>query len=178
MSERMAGQPTSRIHGTVTYRAVLAWLGQHKCLLAVAAVLLLIDRATKVWALLYLAPHGPVKLARYFWLNYVENTGAAFGMFQNGNALLVLVMLVVMGYIVHSWEELTQYGACATWGVVLILTGALGNLYDRLTLGFVVDFLDVRVWPVFNAADSYITVGAVLLGISLAVRKAPNREEK
>ena len=157
---------------------VLAWLGTHKYLLVAAAVLLLIDRASKVWALLDLAPHGPIKLTRYFWLNYVENTGAAFGMFQNGNALLILVMLVIIGYMVHSWQEITRGGRYATWGAVLILPGALGNLYDRLTLGFVVDFLDVRVWPVFNAADSYITVGAVLLGVSLVLRKAPKREEK
>lgn len=156
---------------------VRTWLAAHRAWLIAAAILLLVDRATKVWALHDLAVRGPVVLGRYLWLNYVENTGMAFGLFQNGNALLVVVMLAVIGYIIYSWKEIENYGAWAQWGAVLILTGALGNLYDRLTLGFVVDFIDLRVWPVFNGADSFITVGAVLLGISL-LQKKPTAKEK
>ena len=153
-----------------------AWIRTHKTLLGVAAVLLLIDRLSKVWALLYLADNGPVVLAKYFWLTYVENTGAAFGMFQNANALLIVVMLLVIGYVIYSWKELSRYGALATWAAGLILTGALGNLYDRFTLGYVVDFIYCRVWPVFNVADACITVGAVLLGICLVRRRPVSKE--
>jgi len=154
-----------------------AWICTHKVPLAAAAILLLLDRLSKVWALVYLTAHGPVKLAKYFWLNYVENTGAAFGMFQNANMLLILVMLLIIGYVIYSWKDITKYGGLATWAAVLILTGALGNLYDRFTLGFVVDFIDWRVWPVFNVADACITVGAVLLGGCL-LRRTPKQEEK
>ena len=157
--------------------AVRTWLTAHRAWLIVAALLLLVDRATKVWALTDLAVNGPVVLGKYLWLNYVENTGMAFGLFQNANAFLVMIMLAVIGYIIYSWKEIESYGAWARWGAVLILTGALGNLYDRLTLGFVVDFIDLRVWPVFNGADSFITVGAVLLGISL-LQKKPVAKEK
>lgn len=156
---------------------VREWLKVHLAWLWVAALLLLVDRATKVWALQDLALNGPIVLGKYLWLSYVENTGMAFGLFQNGNAVLIIVMLVVIGYILHSWKELLRYGTWAQWGAVLILTGALGNLYDRLTLGFVVDFIDLRVWPVFNVADSFITIGAVLLGVSL-LQKKPIVEEK
>ena len=159
------------------WSAVRTWLTVHRAWLIAAALLLLVDRATKVWALQDLAVNGPVVLGKYVWLNYVENTGMAFGLFQNGNALLIVVMLLVIGYIIYSWKDIMAYGTWAQWGSVLILTGALGNLYDRLTLGFVVDFIDLRVWPVFNAADSFITVGAVLLGISLLQRK-PAAQEK
>ncbi len=147
-----------------------AWISAHRWMLWVAAVALLLDRATKVWALSIL-PGRPMILAKYFWLSYVENTGAAFGMFQNGNGLLIGVMLLVISYIVFSWKDLSRQGRWAEWGGMLILAGALGNLYDRITLGFVVDFLDFRVWPVFNVADSLITVGAVLLGISLLTHR-------
>lgn len=150
---------------------VRRWLAEHRAWLWVAALLLLVDRATKVWALQDLAVNGPVVFGKYLWLNYVENTGMAFGLFQNGNALLILVMLVVISYIIYSWQELVRYGAWAQWGAVFILAGALGNLYDRITLGFVVDFIDLRVWPVFNAADSFITVGAVLLGMGLLCKQ-------
>lgn len=149
------------------WQAVRTWLFTHRTWIVVAALLLLIDRATKVWALQDLAANGPVVLGKYLWLNYVENTGMAFGLFQNGNVFLAVVMLLVIGYIIYSWKDIERYGAWAQWGAILILTGALGNLYDRLTLGFVVDFIDLRVWPVFNAADSFISIGAVLLGVSL-----------
>ena len=132
------------------------WLKAHRTWLWVAALLLLVDRATKVWALQDLALNGPVVLSKYLWLNYVENTGMAFGLFQNGNAFLAIVMLLVIGYIIYSWKEIVHYGAWAQWGAILILAGALGNLYDRFTLGFVVDFIDLRVWPVFNAARSLV----------------------
>ncbi len=162
----------------LNWATVRAWLKEHRAWLWVAALLLLLDRITKVWALEDLAQNGPIVLGKYLWLNYVENTGMAFGMFQNGNMLLIVVILVVIGYMIYSWKEIMQYGPWAQWGAVLILTGALGNLYDRLTLGFVVDFIDLRVWPVFNAADSFITVGAVLLGVSLLQKQPSKQEEK
>ncbi|MDE2237203.1 MAG: signal peptidase II, partial [Elusimicrobia bacterium] len=57
--------------------------------------------------------------------------------------------------------------AWTRWGLLLVLGGALGNLYDRLAYGFVVDFIDLRVWPVFNVADSCISVGAACLMLGL-----------
>ena len=159
------------------WSAVRGWLAANRVWLGVAAFLLLLDRATKVWALQDLAINGPIVWGKYLWLNYVENTGMAFGLFQNGNAVLIVVMLVVIGYIIYSWKDILRYGTWAQWGCVFILTGALGNLYDRLILGFVVDFIDLRVWPVFNAADSFITIGAVLLGISL-LQKKPAAQER
>ena len=158
--------------------AARAWASTHRGMLVLAAVLLFVDRLTKVWALHTLAKEGPVVLGKYFWLNYVENTGAAFGMFHNANTLLIGVMLLIIGYIIFSWKEIAQYGPWSQCGGILVLTGALGNLYDRLTLGFVVDFLDFRVWPVFNVADSCITVVAVLIGICLLGALKQKREEK
>ena len=107
----------------------------------------------------------------------MENTGAAFGMMQNGNFALIFVMLAVIAYMVFSWKDLTSHGKLVKWGAVFILAGALGNLYDRITLGFVVDFLDFRVWPVFNVADSFITIGACLFVLSLFFH-ATKREAK
>ena len=107
----------------------------------------------------------------------MQNTGAAFGMMQGGNLILVVITLLVVGYILKSWKELCAYGPAVKWGLVLILGGALGNLYDRITLGFVVDFIDLRVWPVFNVADSFITVGGVLLAYALLTGKTNAAEE-
>ncbi len=144
----------------------------------VAFVLLLIDRVTKRLTLAFLIGKD-IALLPYLHLNYVENTGAAFGMMQGGNILLIVVTLLILGYMIKNWNDLTSYGPLVKWGLVLILGGALGNLYDRITLGFVVDFIDLRVWPVFNAADSFITIGGVMLAWAfLFPRKTHPQEEK
>jgi len=141
------------------------------------AGILLLDRLTKVWALAVLSRKS-IPLFPFFHLHYVENTGAAFGMFQNGNRLLILVMLAVIAYILYSWREICSYGKVVQWGAVFILAGAFGNLYDRITLGFVVDFLDFRVWPVFNVADSFITIGACLFAWALLKNQFGKKTEE
>lgn len=103
-----------------------------------------------------------------FHLTLVENTGAAFGIFRDHPAVFVAIaagfsFLVVL-FIVIKRRVLS---APEKFALSLILGGTLGNLTDRLRFGYVVDFLDFRVWPVFNAADSCITIGAVLLAWSI-----------
>ena len=157
------------------WQQLCTWLAKNRSLVWAAAGILLVDRLTKVWVLLYL-PQQPVAVCPFFHLTYVENTGAAFGMMKNGNFLLIFVMLAIVAYIVYSWRELCAYGKAVQWGAVFILAGALGNLYDRILLGFVVDFLDFRVWPVFNVADSFITVGGCMFVISLFIQRKKKRE--
>lgn len=151
-------------------RALKEWMKENVALVSVAAGILFLDRATKVWALLQLTQR-PMELFPFFHLRYVENTGMAFGMFQNGNCLLAVVMVLIIGYIVYSWKELCSYGKLSKWASMFILAGAIGNLYDRITLGFVVDFLDFRVWPVFNVADSFITIGACLFVVAFLLSR-------
>ncbi len=150
------------------------WLRENKAIWITVILLLLVDRITKRLVLTFL-PGQDIELWPYLHLNYVQNTGAAFGMMQGGNLILIVITLLIIGYVLKSWKELCAYGPMVKWGLILILSGALGNLYDRITLGFVVDFIDLRVWPVFNAADSFITVGGVLLAYSLLRTK---QEEK
>ena len=153
------------------------WSHKHRVVLGAVGGIFLLDHLTKV-AALYWLPDEPVKLLPFFYLRYVENTGAAFGMMQGGNLLLIFIMLAIVAYMLKSWKELCSYGKLVEWGCVFILAGALGNLYDRITLGYVVDFLDFRVWPVFNIADSFITVGGCMLVISLFFNRKEKREEK
>lgn len=142
------------------------WLLCHKALSITFVLALVLDRVSKDWALMVL-PWNTIELARWFHLRYVENTGAAFGILQNGNWVLIIVTCGIVVYLLKNWKELTAGGPVAQWALMLILAGALGNLYDRIALGFVVDFFDLRVWPVFNVADSLITVGGALLVLSL-----------
>ncbi|GBD20764.1 Lipoprotein signal peptidase [bacterium HR28] len=133
---------------------------------SVAAVVLLVDQISKALVLAYLAPGGPVSevvlIPRILRLFYVENTGAAFGLFQGKNPLLALLALAVVVVLAVWFRALV-----ASWpGAVALglqLGGALGNLVDRFRHGFVVDFIDFSFWPTFNVADSAITIGVLLL---------------
>lgn len=156
---------------------VKSWTVANKDVLVVLGLLLVLDRVSKVWAQNYLL-QGPVAVFPFFQLQYVENTGSAFGMLQGANRWLIIVMIAIIGYILYSWKELCAQGKLVKWGCVCILAGALGNLYDRITLGYVVDFLDFLVWPVFNVADSAITVGGGLFVLSLIGHSIKKQEEK
>lgn len=95
----------------------------------------------------------------------VHNYGAAFGILKNQAALFIFTAFFAITLILINIRS--NKGRFLGISLALILAGALGNLIDRLFLGYVIDFLDFRIWPVFNIADSAITIGAVLLGYSI-----------
>ncbi|MFA6582845.1 MAG: signal peptidase II [Elusimicrobiaceae bacterium] len=131
--------------------------------IALGALILLADRISKALMLKFLAPAGTVVFAPFFRFTYVENTGAAFGMLAGRNAFFVIITVLLLGGIFYYRRQLAEHGKMASLAMVFICAGAVGNLYDRLAYGYVVDFLDFRVWPVFNLADSFISAGGVLL---------------
>lgn len=144
----------------------------HRLLQPLSVLLIFVlDRATKAWALAWLRPRGSVEVLPFFHLSYVENTGAAWGILQRSNTLLVGVTVVLLAALLHLKRRWPKESLWAHYGMVLVAGGALGNLYDRLTLGCVVDFLDFLVWPVFNVADSCITVGAALMAWGMREKK-------
>ncbi|MBI2755525.1 MAG: signal peptidase II [Chloroflexi bacterium] len=100
---------------------------------------------------------------------YVENRGAAFGLFQDQTVFFVVVGLVVVGVIAASYRYLPRSGFLVHLALGLQLGGAVGNLVDRVRQGYVIDYVDFgyqQNWfPVFNVADSAITVGVVLLAL-------------
>ena len=133
-------------------------------LFIVAISIFFLDQTTKLMALRFLTgnPSIPV-IPKIFHLTLVENQGIAFGMFQNHGSLLLIVItvcvLVLMVYFARTPESSVFHRVCYGF----ILGGAAGNLIDRIRLGHVVDFLDFRIWPVFNIADTFITIGVSLL---------------
>ena len=133
------------------------------------ALLVAADQATKLWAQSTFALGGPGHyLGLGFYLTYVRNTGAAFGILQNGTLVLgllsAIVSLVLTLYLVRHARRSPRLQVAA---LTLILAGALGNMIDRFRLGYVIDFIHFKVpgfsFPVFNLADSYVVVGAGLL---------------
>ncbi len=119
-----------------------------------------------------------------FDLTYVENRGAAFGMGQNYNSSLLILSAIVLGILIffrRKWEAQEPLNWKLKWGFALVIGGALGNLYDRIVFGSVIDFLDFYIfkyhWPAFNVADSSICIGAFLLVISQWKQGPPNSPE-
>lgn len=98
------------------------------------------------------------QLTKYF-LSFVKNTGAAFGILQGYNGVFLGVSIVVLVGFVFYWKKYEKHRLASS----LVLAGILGNLIDRIFLGYVRDFIDLRIWPVFNLADSLMVVGVGLL---------------
>lgn len=118
----------------------------------------------------------------FFYLTLVHNRGAAFGILKNQLPLFILTSIFAIILIYLNLKKSAGNRKLSLNGLALglILAGATGNLIDRLVFGYVIDFLDFCVWPVFNVADSAITVGAILLGWSLLkeTNKKPPVENK
>ncbi len=143
--------------------------------LASAAGVLVLDQATKLMVRRWMVPGETLPvLDDIVRLRYVQNAGAAFGLFQGSRLLFILISLVsiaIIFYLILSRRYVFR-GSRMAFG--LILGGALGNLIDRLWLIRVVDFVDVGVgihrWPTFNVADVGVTLGVLYLAANFLVR--------
>ncbi|MGB2102605.1 MAG: signal peptidase II [Porticoccaceae bacterium] len=154
-------------------------------LLSIAAIVFIADQITKLWIVNQYIYGASVAITDFFNLVRVHNFGAAFSFLNNEggwqrwgfSVFAALVSLIIVLWITRLSPRQKLEGLA----LALILGGALGNLYDRLTLGYVVDFLDFhwsgKHFPAFNIADSAISVGAVLILVEGFIRR-PNPESK
>lgn len=149
--------------------------------LFVAAVVLAFDQFTKYWVSVKLSEGDEIDIIRgFFKLSYTENPGIAFGMLNNGNVkwLLVSVSVAAILVVVHFMRRTPASNTLLLWSLALLAAGICGNLIDRVRLGRVIDFILVYYknyqWPVFNIADTAITIGAALMAIELFL--APQSE--
>jgi signal peptidase II len=141
--------------------------------LACAAAVLFLDQATKAIASARLMPGEPVPvLGQFLRLTLVHNTGAAFGLFPGSRLPFILISVLAIAVVLYLFAR-DAYKSFANRVLLgCILGGALGNLVDRIRWGRVVDFIDMGIgtirWPVFNVADSAVTLGVILLAWNLA----------
>jgi signal peptidase II len=142
----------------------------------VAAAVVGLDQAAKSWATRTLGPGAGLDqielIGAAVRFVYVENRGAAFGILQGQGGVLALLALIVLAALVWYYIRTPLRGPWLAAGLGLIGGGAVGNLLDRVRLGFVVDFIAVGWWPRFNLADSAITLGVVCLALH-ALRDEP-----
>ncbi len=130
----------------------------------VAAVIAILDQLSKFFVTSLLSEGGGTPIIPdVLHLTIVHNTGAAFGVFQYRAAIFAFISIVVIFMVILLLIRHRGRYSTVRWGLAFVLGGAVGNLIDRLRFGYVVDFIDMRIWPVFNLADSFISIGAFLL---------------
>ena len=141
----------------------------------ITAIIIIIDQATKYGAIKYLKNQRPlVIISDFFQLNYVENRGAAFGILQGRRVIFLVitiaVVLVIAFYLIRYYSQmnfLTKISLADKYNCGKI-GGAIGNLIDRIRLGYVVDFISIKLidkydFPVFNIADICVVVSTILI---------------
>ena len=134
------------------------------------AILIFLDQNTKYFAIVYLKGQESLKVVDgVFEFNYLENRGAAFGMFKDQRWIFMLTSTVmILGlslYLYLGFAENKLYEV----SMAMIISGGIGNMIDRLALGYVIDFIDFRLinFAVFNGADSFVCIGAGILILAL-----------
>jgi signal peptidase II len=126
-------------------------------------IILAMDLATKYWAYNYLREVRSIPvIENIFHLTYVENRGAAFGILQDQRWVFVVVTIATLIFILWYLYQMEPEIRLLRIGLNLIFVGAVGNLIDRIYLGFVVDFIDFRIFPVWNVADMAIVIGTII----------------
>ncbi|AEX86026.1 hypothetical protein XO10_08065 [Marinitoga sp. 1135] len=130
-------------------------------------IILFLDQITKVLAREYLIGKNIEIIGDYITLTYVTNTGMAFGMLKGHSFYLGLVstIIVTIIYIYRKIYMNNNKSLLFDIATVFIIGGAMGNLYDRIRFEYVVDMFSVKYFSVFNVADSFVTIGGILLAI-------------
>lgn len=127
-------------------------------------VIVLLDQITKfsVRGLMYIGESIPV-VEDIFHITYVQNRGAAFSLFSGSGVMLIIIPIAALSLAIWYMEKHKGEHWTLTFSLCLIISGGLGNLIDRVFMGFVTDMFDFRIWPVFNVADIAVCLGAGFL---------------
>jgi signal peptidase II len=137
-----------------------------------ALLIVVADQLTKMWVRTHLAVGQSLPEVGFPRLTYVRNTGAAFGLFHGQTLPLTIISFVgVVVLLIYAFLLYRRFPLLDNWvawvGISLVFGGTVGNLIDRLFLGYVTDFIDFGFWPAFNLADSAIVVGVIVFACSI-----------
>lgn len=136
-------------------------------------IYVLLDQLTKLLIVKNIPYHSFIKINDFFSIVNVGNTGVAFSMFQNNNVFFIILVSLVIIFLIHFIiKNKSQLSKLQTHALLLVLSGGIGNLIDRIFRGEVVDFIDIGYkevyrWPAFNVADSCVCIGVTFFVISL-----------
>lgn len=153
-------------------------------IVGIAVLIVALDQWTKALVRANIPLSGSWLPAGWEWLSpyarivHWYNTGAAFGMFQQGGMVFTVLAFIVIGLILYYYPQVEKADWSLRLAMSMQLGGAAGNLIDRLTIGHVTDFISVGRFPVFNVADASITVGAAVLFLGVWMMERAERRKK
>ena len=132
-------------------------------ILSPALIIIFLDQLTKFLIRKNFKLNESIPLIKnIFHLTYVNNTGSAFSAFQGYNLFFIIFSVAVIIIIIYYLKNIKENEKAMQFTVGLLLGGTFGNLIDRVLIGAVTDFMDFRIWPVFNIADSAVTVSVII----------------
>jgi signal peptidase II len=148
----------------------MQWLG----LLAIGLTAVAADQLTKHIVTGHLALDDGIHVIGPFWIHHVQNSGIAFGLFSSATAVVIVLTGIAVAWMLLFFFRSGGRHPVLPVALGLVIGGSVSNLVDRVRLGYVTDFIDLRYWPAFNLADSFIVVGvAILLGTLLSAERMP-----
>lgn len=151
---------------------------------ATAILIIICDQVSKFVVGSRLHPGDPSipVFGKYFVLTHLNNYGGAFSILQTSPLVFVVIAVLAIWALLYAYYRSSRNDLIVSAAIALALGGAVGNLIDRVRYGFVIDFFDIQnghgrnLWPVFNVADSAITVGIIVLFWHFIFRRAPQKE--
>ena len=156
-------------------RSLAAGRSQWLALLAVAGAAFVADQITKQVVARALAVGETADIVGPFSLHHVQNSGIAFGLFASRTTIVIAVTAVAVAWMVWFFAKTGRRHPVLPVALGLVLGGSIANLFDRVRLGHVTDFLDLEAWPAFNLADTFIVVGVAVLFGTLVLADRPRR---
>ena len=148
--------------------------------LILSALIIFIDRISKAWVdNNFILGQSQTIISPFVDFTYVQNNGAAYSILQGKQTLLIvftlLVMIGILAYLIVYRKKISKLEQLS---LSLILGGGIGNLIDRIILGYVIDFVNIHIIPVFNVADIGITIGCILFAITILFLDKNNERRK
>lgn len=138
--------------------------------ISIGFILVILDQMSKYWIVSNIS-QGEIKpfLPGIFSLTYLQNYGAAFSILQNQQMFFLVITICFIGFAINFFIKSKDHQVFTRTGILLIIAGGVGNFIDRLRLGYVVDMinLDFMDFAIFNLADSYLSVGVLILFFAL-----------
>lgn len=144
-------------------------------ILILSLIFLIVDQISKILVVKFLDLNSVTVIKNFFYLTYTNNTGAAFSILTDKRIFLVLVGIIIIILLIYYLKKHQIKNTINKIAFALVIGGSLGNLIDRIIRSSVVDFIDIKIFsynfPIFNLADTFITIGVLLLLINI------NKEE-
>jgi signal peptidase II len=159
-------------------RSLAAGAAQWLALGAIVFAAIAADQLTKYIVASQLQLDDGVHVLGPFWIHHVQNSGIAFGLFASATAVVIVFTAIAVAWMLVFFGRSGARHPILPVALGLVIGGSTSNLLDRVRLGYVTDFLDLRYWPAFNLADSFIVVGVLVLLFALVLAEREPRRPR